>query len=222
MFFKKNTIYYPGCLSKYVLKDIANNYVTILNKFNIKFAILNEKEICCGAPALNSGYVLDFQDIRQRNYELLKRNKVGKIVTSCCNCYKTFNENYPDIKVEHITQTLMKHLNKLPLKYEEDITYFDPCILGRQSGIYEEPRKILDLLGFNVKELEFSRRNSICCGGGGNLKANLPKVADKMAQRILKFVKTKKLVTACPMCYYHLKQNAPEGLEVLELSQVII
>lgn len=224
MFFRKNTIYYPGCLSKYILKDIANNYVSILNKLGVKFSVINEKEICCGAPALNNGYVLDFQDIRERNRELFKKNKVGKIITSCGNCYKAFNENY-DIKVEHITQTLMKYLNKLPLKFEEDITYFDPCILGRQSGIYEEPRKILDLLGFNVKELEFNRRNSICCGGGGNLKANLPKVADKMALRVLKFVKTKKLVTACPMCYYHLKQNATQnatGIEVLELSEVLI
>lgn len=221
MLFKKNTIYYPGCLTKYVLKDIANNYVNILNKFGVKFAIIKEKEICCGAPALNNGYILDFKDLRQRNYELFKKNKVGKIITSCPNCYKTFNEHY-DLKVEHITQTLAHLGNKLPLKYEEDITYYDSCILGRQSGIYEEPRKVLDLLGFNIKELEFNRRNSICCGGGGNLKANLPNVADKMALRVLKFVKTKKLVTACPMCYIHLKQNAPKGLEVYELSQLIL
>ena len=33
---------------------------------------------------------------------------------------------------------------------------------------------------------------------------------------------TKKLVTCCPMCYSHLKENAPDGLEVYELSELII
>lgn len=219
MFFgSKKILYFPGCWSKYKLKDITSNYTKILKKLGLSFDVANE-EACCGAPLLNAGYQKEFQEIKQKNLGILNSKKFEKIITNCPNCYLILSRVY-GVQTEHITQTIARYLKKIPVKYEEKVTYFDPCNLGRKSGIYEEPRLILESLGFEVRELEQNRARGLCCGAGGGLKENLSALANKIAQDVLRQCKTKKLITCCPLCYLHLKENA-KNIEVLELSQVL-
>ena len=62
----------------------------------------------------------------------------------------------------------------------EVVTYHDSCHLGRCCSIYDEPRKILELIGYNVKELHNSRVNSICCGSCGGLARTNPGLANQV------------------------------------------
>jgi len=218
--FKKNILYYPGCLNKYILKDIANRYIQILKNLGINFIILKDEEVCCGSPAYQAGYTEDFEKLREKNLELFRKNKIKKIITPSPQCAYTFSKLY-GIKTEHVTETILKHAEKIPLKHEEEITYFDPCYMTRYNKLIEEPRKILNLLGFEIVELPKNKENSQCCGGNLNLKQNLPLMSNKIAKKILSQVKTKKLITSCPFCYLHFKANS-EDIEILELSEVLL
>lgn len=215
--FKKNVIFYPGCLTKYKLNHIANNYLNILKKLGYKVTLLKEEETCCGGPLIESGYDRDFQETMERNKEIFRANNVDKIITSCPLCYDTFLRYY-GIKTEHIVQILAKNAGRIPYKYnEEKVTYFDPCLLGRKNNVFGA-EKILDALGMVVITLKGN--NAVCCGACSGLKRNLPVLAEKMAKNILAQVKTEKLITACPLCYAHLKENAKK-IKVLELSEVL-
>ncbi len=218
--FARNILYYPGCLTKFVLEDIMNNYRNILDQINIDFITLKEKEVCCGSPVLNAGYEQDFDELKRKNLQLFDEHGVKKIIVNCPACYHIFSKHY-NFKVEHITQTILKKIDYFDMRFNEKITYHDPCHLGRYSDIYGEPRKILKKIGFKVVELEKNKQDSLCCGGGGGLKANYSGMANKIAKNILKNVKTKKLITTCPMCYAHFKENAKD-VEILELSEVLI
>lgn len=217
----KNVLYYPGCLTKFVLKDIKRNYMRILTDLGLDYIQLKSDEFCCGSPVLSAGYKKDFENLIDKNHRIFRERAVSKIITSCPACYSIFLENY-NIKVEHITETIWNNIQKLKLKdyKEESVTYHDPCHLGRHSNIYDEPRFILEALNFKVVELKSNKINSLCCGAGGGLKANAPKLSAKIAKDLLSNVKTRKLITACPMCYANLKDN-DQGITVLELSQVI-
>jgi len=49
----------------------------------------------------------------------------------------------------------------------ETVTYHDPCNLARSGWIVEQPRELLRAFCSNYIEMTPSRRDNICCGGGG-------------------------------------------------------
>jgi Fe-S oxidoreductase len=58
-----------------------------------------------------------------------------------------------------------------PGSLAERVTYHDPCQLARNSGVMEEPRRVLRALASDFVELRPSREENWCCGGGGGLVA---------------------------------------------------
>jgi len=215
-----NTLYYPGCLAKIKLNHIAKNYEKILTELGVPFITIKDIELCCGVPVRNAGYRQEFYDIVEKNKEIFANQKVTKIITNCPTCYRIFNEEY-GIKTEHITQTIADNLHKLKKDYNgEKVTYHDPCSL-RKEKIFDEPREILKAAGFDLIEMKRTKDEAMCCGAGGLLKANSPRIADKIAQLRLSQTMINKLITTCPLCYMHLKQNA-KGVQVLELSEVLL
>ncbi|MEA3431027.1 MAG: (Fe-S)-binding protein [Nanoarchaeota archaeon] len=216
-----NTLYYPGCLTKFALPNIFENYCEILKNLGIEFITLSDNEFCCGSPVLNAGFADDFYDLKKKNHDFFKNYGISKIITNCPSCFYMFKKHYPKLEVEHITQTIHKKLKKIPQKFKDQITYHDPCHLGRKSNIYIQPREIINKLGFEIIELTENKVNSLCCGGGGGLINNFPELSNKIANLRLSQSKTKKLVTPCPMCYKHFKNNA-KNMEILEFSELLI
>lgn len=215
-----NTLFYPGCLAKIKLNNIANNYEKVLKDIGLDFIKIKDIELCCGVPVRNAGYRQEFYDIVEKNKEIFDNQKVTKIITCCPTCFRIFNEEY-GIKTEHVTQTIANNLHKLKKRHEgERVSYHDPCSL-RKENIFSEPRAILNAAGFDVVEMKRTKGEAMCCGAGGLLKANSPRIADRIAQLRLSQSMSNKLITACPLCYMHLKQNA-KNVQVLELSEVLI
>ena len=77
IFTGSNTLYYPGCLTKFALPEIYENYKKILNSLNIDFITLNDEELCCGSPVLNAGYKDDFYELKEKNYAFFKKFRIG-------------------------------------------------------------------------------------------------------------------------------------------------
>lgn len=216
-----NTLYFSGCLTHFTLPYIENKYKKILNNLNIDYITI-PKFYCCGSPVINAGYIEDFEKLKNKQIELFKSYGIKKIITNCPSCAYMFNSNFSNtVKAYHITQILAKNLSKINrIHNNKEITYHDPCHLGRKSQITEEPRIILETLGFKVIDFQNSKENTSCCGAGGGLKTNNPKLSNSIAKDLLKQVKTKQLVTTCPMCYKHFTENAPKNLKIIELSEL--
>lgn len=228
LFEKQNTLYYPGCVTQYVYKDLGDNYRKLLRKSGVDFIELKELTKCCGSPVINAGYAKDYKDLIKHNKEKFEEAGVKKVITNCPACYKILREAYPELEVEHASITLFNAFMKgrLALKKgkDETVTYHDPCHLGRHSGVYEEPRKLLEAAGCMIKEMSSNKNNSLCCGAGAGMQNNTPLTSEKVSKMRLnqaKLLKVKKLVTACPMCYHQLKKHS-KGLKVFELSEVLI
>lgn len=211
-------LYFPGCFTDAQLPDIKQNYEKLLKQAGISFQFHVMK--CCGAPFNALGYKEEAEGLMEENKVSLRKKIYPRVLTNDPACYRTFKEKYGS-KVEHLSTFLLRML-PLEKKFSEDVTYHDSCDLGRHSKIYDEPRSILKKLGFAVVEFRENREYAQCCGACGFFNHNYPRIGDKMAQLLFKQLKTKKLVTASPHCYAHLKKNAPQGVEVFELSEVLL
>jgi Fe-S oxidoreductase len=101
------------------------------------------------------------------------------------------------------------------------VTYHDPCELGRGSGIYDQPRNVLQQLA-EVAEVDEERVNSLCCGGSiGDLSMN---AAQRNAIRDLTLNKLCEaqpdmLVTACPLCMKTFK--TANLIEVKDIAEIV-
>ena len=234
LFKKNNSVYFPGCLTYFKFNGNFELYKKIFSKLDIDFKIINNK-ICCGLPALESGYETEARKLARRNLEIFKEEGVNEIILTSPCCYKMFLQNYPDflpdwdIKIRNIWQEILNRLESKPKliknKPMESATYQDSCYLGRYCGIYNEPRKILELIGYEIKEMPDSKEDSICCGSCGGLERINPQLADRIAkEKILqaKRIKIKKIIVSSFDSYKLLKKNsAGTDIEILEFSEVL-
>ena len=84
-------------------------------------------------------------------------------------------------------------------------TYQDPCFLGKQNLVFEEPRKILTYIpGLEFAEMDRSKQRSLCCeGGGGRMWAEGATEGTRNGEiRIKEAVAlgAKVIATSCPFC----------------------
>jgi len=220
-------LYYPGCLTKGVLKQEFENYKEIFNRLGIDFVMLSESEVCCGLPVLNAGHKKDAKKLASKNLKLFKEKGVNKIITNCPSCLHMFGEVYPklirgwNIPVEHASVVILRALKKRKIRWRgvdldrEWVGYHDPCHLGRYSKIYDEPREVIDILGGHILESRFNRENALCCGGGGGVRANFEGLAKGIAEDRVKSFDgcIKKIVSPCGLCSANLKSVSDKSVE---------
>ena len=230
-----NMLFYPGCLTKFVAKDILDNYKKLLEMCGEDFIVLPDREVCCGSPVLNAGYRKDFVDLAEKNLSVFKEYGVTRIITGCPACFRIFDHEYKkalgdkwDIRAEHMTAYLLKKIEagklKLP-KVEIKAAYHDPCHLGRHSSIYEEPREILRSQGVQLFEMVLNREHAFCCGAGGGVQSNNRELAEKIAgERVDQAVNTEAeyLITPCALCTYNLRNAAGNKIKIREMSQILL
>jgi len=86
------------------------------------------------------------------------------------------------------------------------VTYHDPCRLGRQAGIMDPPRQIIQSIpGVILTEMEHNRENGLCCGTSAWMNCSAcSKEIQKMRLGEAVAAGAKTLVTACPKCRVHL------------------
>ena len=225
----RNTLYFSGCMERYVFPNISENYKKILNICGVEFIQIDE--LCCGSPAISAGYTEDAKILAAKNYGRFKDHGVGKVITSCPACYstlKTYEKLLPEMKIktkiEHSTVTIADAIKRGKLKLNkigknEKVTIHDPCHL-KHYGLFNETREILTAIGYNVIEMPHNKENAICCGGGGGLRANFPAISTEIAKSRAKEASNiaNFIVTTCPLCYAQLREHCA----CKELSEVLI
>jgi len=220
-----DVLYYIGCTARYRVPEIADAMLEIFDKLGLKYQVMGE-EWCCGSVLFRTGQVEAAKELVAHNIEGIKRSGAKTVVFTCPGCLKTFKKNYPDMGVElvHSTQFLTR-LGSMNLKnLDMKAAYHDPCHLGRDLGIYEEPRAVLNEV-INIKAMKREREQAWCCGAGGGVKSAFGDFALWSAAERLKEAKeagAEALVSACPFCKRNLKEAAKkEELEVYDVVEIV-
>ncbi|MGE0638335.1 MAG: (Fe-S)-binding protein [Bacteroidia bacterium] len=209
-------LFWVGCAGSFDdrAKKITKAIVKILNKAEVKFAVLGTEESCTGDPAKRAGNEFLFQMQAFTNIQVLNGYEVKKIVTGCPHCFNTLKNEYPDLggnyEVIHHTQLIQQLIDSGKLKVEggsfkgKKITFHDPCYLGRANNEYEAPRSVIEKLDSELTEMKRSRANGLCCGAGGAQMFKEAEHGDKevnveRAEEALA-LNPNVIATGCPFC----------------------
>ena len=166
------------------------------------------------------------------------RLKVKEVcICECGTAYRVMKQlsGTQPFKVTSITEVHARYIreNRIKLdksKFNQAVTYHDPCQIARNAGIMEEPRFILQHLTDDFRDMSPEPKYNWCCGGGGGLVALGDDTLDfRMRSSRVKADQVKQsgaeiLATACENCHTqldNLNDHYKMGVEVKFLSSMI-
>ena len=197
--FNSNVLYFKGCIAK------AQHKKTYLDNI-----LYNPNFSCCGLPYLACGDLKNYNKVKKRNIELVK--KASKVIFDCASC-KSAVEKYPELTQEDKNKLVfitdlknnLKIKEKSKYKYKT-VTFHKPCHMSKND--FEEVEKLL----LSIDGLSYKQLNNFesCCGFGGSYFIYHPIIAVKIALKKafdIKKTKADLVLTACPSCTIGLRFN---------------
>jgi Fe-S oxidoreductase len=233
-------LYFVGCTasSDPRIQQIAKALVFNLHQAEVDFGILGNEEQCCGNEIRRMGESGLFEELVEKNMERFESNQIERIITGCPHGFNVLRNEYPQGKFEvlHTTQLLAKRLEEGKLFFNREIkkivTYHDPCFLGKQNAVFDEPRMLLNAIpGIIFKELDRSRERSLCCeGGGGRMWVeSSSETGERLAEvrvRDSAELGAEIIATACPLCVLTLEDAVKtsgyeEKIRVMDVTELL-
>ena len=221
---KKNKVaIFIGCMSNYTYTNTGDALVKILKKLELDIMI-PKKQLCCGAPAYFTGAFDTVDYLAKKNIEYFETwiDEVDAVIipeATCSAMIKQDWEHYfhdqPQWKERAIklskkifmatkwlenSTDLKNLLASSGKKFDELVTYHDPCHAKKMQGVWQEPRTLLKQ-NYVLKEMSDSNR---CCGFGGvtmqTEKYDFAKAAGAPKAAMIKETKAQIVSAECSAC----------------------
>lgn len=243
-------VFWVGCAGAFEdrAKKTTRAVAELLHMAGVKYTVLGSEETCTGDPARRAGNEFIFQMLAQQNVETLnsvfenREPSKRKIVATCAHCFNSLANEYSQLggnfEVVHHTQLLNRLVREKRLTpvapVAEDVTYHDPCFLGRHNKVYTPPRDLVEASGANFREMPRHGDRSMCCGAGGARMWMEEKTGKRInEERVDEALSTapQKIATGCPFCRVMLndgltsrqnEQTASENVEVVDVAQLLL
>ncbi|WP_330251813.1 (Fe-S)-binding protein [Nocardia sp. NBC_00565] len=248
-------LFWVGCAGAYEdrAKRTTKAVAELLATAGVKFMVLGADETCTGDSARRAGNEFLFQQLAAQNIELLNSVFEGveqsrkKIVVTCAHCFNALNNEYPQVggsyEVVHHTQLLNRLVRQKQLipvaSVSQNVTYHDPCYLGRHNKVYNAPRELMEASGSTLVEMPRHGERSMCCGAGGarmwmeeqlGKRINIDRVDEALAT-LNGGNEPSKIATGCPFCRVMLTDGVTarkdggevaQGVEVVDVAQLML
>ncbi|MEA3340955.1 MAG: (Fe-S)-binding protein [Chloroflexota bacterium] len=232
-------LYFVGCSPAYDprVQPSTRALARAFTAAGLDFGTLGTEESCCGNEIKRMGEAGLFEMLVEENGELFRSVGASRLVTISPHCFNTIKNEYglDGIEVLHYTQLIAELIEQGRLELSNEVnkkvTYHDPCFLGKQNYVFDEPRSIIQAIpGVELVEMDRNRERSLCCeGGGGRMWAEGTNIEERLAfQRVHEAAETgaEILAVACPFCLLTLEdavkvQELDEQLQVLDIMELV-
>jgi Fe-S oxidoreductase len=247
-------LFWVGCAGAYEdrAKKTTKAVAELLAIAGVRYVVLGEGETCNGDSARRSGNEFLFQQLAAQNVETLNGLFEGaervdrKVVVTCPHCFNTLGREYPQVggnyTVLHHTQLLNRLIRDKKLVpvvavgsngQSANITYHDPCYLGRHNKVYDAPRELIGASGAKLTEMPRHADRGLCCGAGGArmwMEEHIGKRVNH--ERVEEALDTgaSKIATGCPFCRVMMTDGVDDvaaandvpKAEVLDVAQLLL
>jgi L-lactate dehydrogenase complex protein LldG len=227
-------LYFAGCYPSLVDPELSLATIEVLSSAGLELSYLGKDEACCGSVLQKIGEDETFLETARNSARRILESGAEKVITTCPGCFRTLSDYRErmdgfDVEVEHVSQTMAGLIDRGKLKFgrlDLEVTYHDPCDLGRLGGVFDEPRKVLEAMpGLRVREMRDNRSRSLCCGAGGGVKTAHPGLAERIgARRVASAEETgaRALVTSCFGCERNLRDACAASGSKMEVWDLVV
>ena len=228
---------FASCLVDRVMPEAGQALNRILRRagYRVEFP---ESQWCCGLICSNAGDFDRGAGLFARLVSALEVSE-GPIVTPSASCFGAATIDSADWGVGgggvEAVRERMRDSTRFVLELLEGrpslvraanglrprVAYHDSCQTKRQLGLVKEPRRVLELAGYEVVDLPDIAN---CCGFGGTFSFDWPEVADRMVQWKLDAIgRTGCTVVASdnPGCLMHIRAGARRRRRNLRVAHVL-
>jgi len=156
-----NMYFNPGCALSLYKPEFESKILRYLNE-NYKETILHK--ICCHHdPKLLNG---------------------SKIINICAGCDRRFRSLYNGITTISFWEILDKVDNFPYPNYNGlELSIHDPCPIRDKPDVHNAVRNLLKKMNISIREVEFIKEKSICCGDDLYNKTSIKIVNENMIKR---------------------------------------
>lgn len=223
-------MFYLGCSLSYIQTDLLNT------KLLEGLPKIGGAKYCCG------GFVTIFGDdeVKIKGKSLLdefKRLGVKKFIMFCPGCLGMMKGIYSNlipefkggIEFQTFSQYLIEKYHKDEIKFtnkrNERITFHDPCAwLGLDEEVYNAPRELLEILGYEVVEMKHNRKMTLCCASSvADSNKELYKEITGMRITEAEEIGAKMMAVSCTGCLSlatPARERNIETYHIIELAQM--
>jgi Fe-S oxidoreductase len=199
--------------NEYLWYMLASQNVEVLNGYGFNKGASTVEANGNGANGANGNHSSGSNGAHGVGVEPGRAYNVKTVVATCPHCFNTIKNEYPQLggnyEVVHHTDFINRLIDSGQLKLPEGfdkrkLTYHDPCFIGRWNDIYDQPRRVLNVINSDgVTEMRRNRNRSFCCGGGGGRVWMEEKIGKRINNtRVQEALDTgaDAMAAACPFC----------------------
>lgn len=233
-------LYWVGCAASYDPRAqlTARALVKVLHQAGVNFAVLGEMENCTGDSARRAGKEDLYFELATQNVETLNEVAPPRIVVTCPHCFHNIGKEYHQFggnyEVVHHTELIEELIDagRIPPmahpKNQPNVTFHDPCYLGRHNDVIDAPRNVLGALKVDAVEMPRNKKNSFCCGAGGaqfwKEEEHGTKAVNVERYEEAKATGAEVVAVGCPFCmqmFNSAKTEVENGPEVRDIVEII-
>lgn len=179
---KGEWVFFPGCtLSAHSPELVIKVYDYLQEKLPGTGIILR----CCGAPTHCLGDHPKFEEILGGLESEVKKLGASGVLLACPECYRTIKRNAPDLKLKSVYEVIAEKGLPEGAKTSNPKTFsiHDSCTVRDEKELMDSIRTVVEQMGYQIEEMEYSRDKTRCCGAGGMIPYADSKLFFKIAKR---------------------------------------
>ena len=206
-------VFFPGCmLSGYSPSLVLKTYDYLRENLPGTGIILG----CCGSPTRELGEEIKFQGMLSQLDSKLKNLGAREIILACPYCYYTLKHYAPQFQLKSLYEVMAEVGLPEGVKTQGwTFSLHDSCRARWEKNLQDSVRTLVLRMGHQIKEMEYSRDKTRCCGTGGVIvfaDFDLAKNVTKRRAEEAPF----DILTYCATCRETLAREKP-AIHILDL-----
>lgn len=235
---KGKAAFFSGCTMDFVLPETGESIIKVLEDIGYE-VVFPKGQSCCGKPVSATGDIETARKIALLNLKAFTDDPTDVIISGCPTCVETL-EGYGKLlkddaawrdKAAVFSEKVHEFSSFVAGEYQKQgrlqkksggpsVTYHDSCHLKRVLGIHEEPRKLLEAAGCELREMKDSDK---CCGMSGVFGIRYVDISMRILEQKMKNVKdtgAEIVACACSGCMVQLQGGVDKQVPGVQMKHI--